>query len=243
MKMKQHFEAYTTEDLKIWNLLFTRQLLNLKDKASTDYLEALEKMKSVLNADELPNFERINNWFQNETGWQIECVPGLIPVEDFFELLANKKFCSSTWLRSLENLDYLEEPDMFHDIFGHVPLLCNPIFSKFMEEFGKLGVAMKNDAERLIQLQRLYWFTIEFGLIHENSTKIYGAGIASSFGETNLSMGNTVEVAPFDLEIIINKSFETDHVQDLYFLIDSYEQLFESILQLKKEWETVVLIS
>ena len=243
MKMQQHYENYNEQDLKIWNLLFTRQFENLQEKASSDYLKALDKMKPVLNADELPNFHKINQWFQNETGWQIECVPGLIPVEDFFELLANKKFCSSTWLRSIENLDYLEEPDMFHDIFGHVPLLCNPIFSNFMEEFGKLGVLVKDDAERLVQLQRIYWFTIEFGLINEKSTKIYGAGIASSFGESNLSIGNTVEVATFDINKILNQPFETDHVQNLYFLIDSYEQLFEAILQLKNEWKTVVLIT
>jgi phenylalanine-4-hydroxylase len=234
--MKQHYDNYTTEDFAIWNLLFTRQLENLKDKASTAYLEALVKMKPVLNATEIPDFNKLNHWFETETGWQIECVPGLIPVEDFFELLAQKKFCSSTWLRSMENLDYLEEPDMFHDIFGHVPLLCNPIFSNFMHEFGKLGVQMKDDKERLVQLQRLYWFTIEFGLIHEQTSKIYGAGIASSFGETNLSIGNSVKVSPFDLEAILNQPFETDHVQNHYFLIASYEQLFEAIMNLKKEW-------
>ena len=240
--MQQRYEKYTEEDLKIWNLLFKRQKENLQNKASQSYLDALEQMKPVLNADELPNFDKTNQWFEKETGWQIECVPGLIPVEDFFELLAKKRFCSSTWLRSMENLDYLEEPDMFHDIFGHVPLLCNPIFSDFMEAFGKLGVAMKDDAERVIQLQRLYWFTIEFGLINEVSTKIYGAGIASSFGETNLSLGKTVEVAPFDLKIILNQSFETDHVQNLYFQIDSYEQLFEAIVSLEKEWKEIKLV-
>lgn len=241
--MQQRYEKYTEEDLKIWNLLFTRQEENLQNKASQSYLDALEHMKPVLNAQEIPNFNKINQWFENETGWQIECVPGLIPVEDFFELLSKKRFCSSTWLRSMENLDYLEEPDMFHDTFGHVPLLCNPVFSKFMEAFGKLGVAMKEDAERVIQLQRLYWFTIEFGLIHENTTKIYGAGIASSFGETNLSIGNTVEVATFDLKTILNQTFETDHVQNLYFKIDSYEQLFEAIVALEKEWKEKKLIT
>lgn len=242
--MKQYHEKYTAEDVAIWNLLFSRQFENLKDKASTDYLEALEKMNPVLNAQEIPDFTKINQWFKNETGWQIECVPGLIPVEDFFKLLSQKKFCSSTWLRSMENLDYLKEPDMFHDIFGHVPLLCNPVFSEFMQGFGKLGVQMKDDSVRLIQLQRLYWFTIEFGLIDENGAKVYGAGIASSFGETNLLTGNTVEVSPFDLETILNKPFETDHVQNHYFVINSYEQLFEAILNLKNDWineSTIVL--
>lgn len=235
-KMKQRYEKYTQEDLKIWNLLFKRQEENLQNKASQTYLDALAQMKPVLNANEIPNFKKINAWFENETGWQIECVPGLIPVEDFFELLSQKKFCSSTWLRTMENLDYLEEPDMFHDVFGHIPLLCNPIFSDFMEAFGKLGVAIKNDSQKVLQLQRLYWFTIEFGLIKEKSTQIYGAGIASSFGETNLSLGETVEVVPFDLKTILNQPFETDHVQNLYFSIDSYDQLFEAITHLQTDW-------
>lgn len=236
--MKQQYEQYSKQDVEIWKLLFSRQIDNLQNKASNIYLEALEKMKPVLNEQEIPNFNKLNQWFKNETGWQMECVPGLIPVTDFFELLSQKKFCSSTWLRSLKNLDYLEEPDMFHDIFGHVPLLSNAVFSDFMHEFGKLGVKMKNDPVRLIQLQRLYWFTIEFGLINENGYKIYGAGIASSFGESNLSLGNTVQTSAFDIETIINKSFETDHVQNHYFIINSYEQLFEAILVLKKAWIT-----
>lgn len=235
-KMKQRYEKYTQEDLKIWNLLFKRQEENLQNKASQTYLDALAQMKPVLNANEIPNFKKINAWFENETGWQIECVPGLIPVEDFFELLSQKKFCSSTWLRTMENLDYLEEPDMFHDVFGHIPLLCNPIFSDFMEAFGKLGVAIKNDSQKVLQLQRLYWFTIEFGLINEKNTQIYGAGIASSFGETNLSLGETVEVVSFDLKTILNQPFETDHVQNLYFSIDSYEQLFKAITHLQNHW-------
>ncbi|MGV9004379.1 phenylalanine 4-monooxygenase [Flavobacterium sp.] len=236
--MIQQYDQYTEKDLAIWNLLFSRQQENLNDKASITYLKSLAKMKPVLNAKEIPNFEKINQWFDNETGWQIKCVPGLIPVDDFFELLSQKKFCSSTWLRSMENLDYLEEPDMFHDIFGHVPLLCNPVFSEFMQEFGKLGVQMKDESVRLIQLQRLYWFTIEFGLINENGNKIYGAGIASSFSETNLSTENAVNISPFDLETILTTPFETDHVQNHYFITHSYEQLFAAILALKKNWTT-----
>ena len=234
--MKQNQDNYTSADLEIWNLLFSRQIENLQDKASTVYLEALHTMKPVLNAEEIPNFDKINRWFETETGWQIESVPGLIPVEDFFELLSQKKFCSSTWLRTMSNLDYLEEPDMFHDIFGHVPLLSNPVFSNFLNEFGKLGVQVKEDQERLLQLQRLYWFTIEFGLIHETTPKIYGAGIASSFGESNLSIGNTVRLPAFDVDTILQQAFETDQIQNHYFVIESYEQLFEAIISLRKEW-------
>lgn len=241
--MKQNHDNYTATDREVWNLLFARQIENLQDKASTVYLEALNTMKPVLNAQEIPNFDKINHWFETQTGWHIECVPGLIPVEDFFELLSQKKFCSSTWLRSMSNLDYLEEPDMFHDIFGHVPLLSNPIFSNFLHEFGKLGVQIKDDPERLLQLQRLYWFTIEFGLIHENTHKIYGAGIASSFGESNLSLGNTVRLSAFDVPTILEQTFETDQVQNHYFVIESYEQLFKAIILLRKQWNVDAVLA
>lgn len=167
--MKQLYENYTKEDLDVWKILFERQIENLKNKASKDYLQALDEMQSVLNASKLPNFEEINQWFTNKTGWSIVCVPGLIPVDDFFELLAEKKFPSSTWLRSMEKLDYLEEPDMFHDVFGHIPLLSQNEYSDFIHQFGKLGKSMILQEEKLQMLQRLYWFTIEFGLIRETS--------------------------------------------------------------------------
>ena len=163
--MKQNMQNYTPTDQLVWRTLFNRQVKNLETKGSPIYLECLKKMNPVLHGDTIPNFTEINTWFKNYTQWQIEVVPGLIPVEDFFELLANKKFCSSTWLRSMEQLDYLEEPDMFHDVFGHIPLLADPNFSEFAHQFGKLGQSFKGNQIVLTQLQRLYWFTIEFGLI------------------------------------------------------------------------------
>ncbi len=239
--MKQEFEKYTQEDLHVWKTLFDRQVVNLKEKASEQYLIALEEMKEVLNADSLPNFERINAWFKSSTGWEIYCVPGLIPVDEFFALLAEKKFPSSIWLRTIDKLDYLEEPDMFHDIFGHVPLLSNPVFSNFIHEFGKLGKSSIDNEEKLIMLQRLYWFTIEFGLINENDIKIFGAGIASSFGESISSLKTETEKKPFDLDVILNTPFITTEVQSFYFIIDSFEELFDSIVKLSIKWENYEL--
>ncbi len=220
---------YTAEDLKVWQTLFKRQKENLKTRGSVTYMNSLEKMKTVLNAQSIPNFQQINQWFLDHTGWQIEVVAGLIPVEDFFSLLAEKKFCSSTWLRSWEQLDYLEEPDMFHDIFGHVPLLCDPVFSEFMHEFGKLGLSVLDRPQALIELQRLYWYTIEFGLIQERELKAYGAGLMSSFGETNRSLSDEVEHLPFNLEPVIQAEFRNDVMQETYFVLNSFDDLFESI--------------
>jgi phenylalanine-4-hydroxylase len=235
--MKQIYENYTSADLEVWNILFTRQIKNLQDKACSAYLDALTKMQEVLNADELPNFQKINNWFKNHTGWQIECVPGLIPVQDFFVLLSQKKFPSSTWLRSLDKLDYLEEPDMFHDIFGHIPLLSDSNYSDFMLEFGKLGTAFLENENHLKALQRLYWFAIEFGLIKENDcTKIYGAGILSSFGESNSSIVNINHHLKFNIEQILATDFCTSEMQTDYFVMDHLIQLNESINHVSAKW-------
>lgn len=227
--MKQEFELYTSEDREVWTLLFERQKQNLQNKGSSVYLESLELMSPVLNARNLPHFSEIAHWFKGHTGWSIEVVPGLIPVNDFFKLLAEKKFCSSTWLRSKNSLDYLEEPDMFHDIFGHIPLLCNPIFSSFMEKFGKIGLQHAHNKLIETQLQRLYWFTIEFGVIKEDKIKSYGAGIMSSFGETNLVNEGKAEFVPFNLNEIIQTDFRTDIVQGKYFVLNSFQELFDAL--------------
>lgn len=233
--MNQNMNTYTTEDKKVWNLLFERQFKNLKTKGSLEYVNSLKLMNSVLNEYEIPEFSKMNRWFESNTGWKIEVVPGLIPVEEFFELLSQKRFCSSTWLRSLKNLDYLEEPDMFHDTFGHIPLLANPVFSEFVYAFGKLGMACIDDKEKLLQLQRLYWFTIEFGVIKENGNiKSYGAGIISSFGETNQIHNQQANFFPFDIQTILNKPFQTDVMQEDYFVIESLEQLYKSLEDVKQ---------
>lgn len=236
--MRQQYDKYTAEDLNVWNILFQRQIENLEDKGSKDYLNALDEMKAVLNPAFLPKFEDINTWFENKTGWQIECVPGLIPVDEFFELLAEKKFPSSTWLRSMEKLDYLEEPDMFHDIFGHVPLLSQPEYSEFIHQLGKLGKIWIKDEERLIMLQRLYWFTIEFGLIAENNDlRIYGAGILSSYGESKLSLEPGIERHIFNMTEVLNTSFCTSEMQNKYFIIEGLKELNASIIALTENWK------
>lgn len=227
--MKQNMKAYTATDEWVWKELFTRQIKQLQIFACEDYLECIKKMYPVLNAHRIPEFEKINEWFDDQTGWRIETVPGLIPVDEFFELLAQKRFCSSTWLRKPEQLDYLEEPDMFHDIFGHIPLLAHPVFSDFAHEFGKLGVKLKSNPEAIIALQRLYWYTIEFGIINNGKLKIYGAGILSSFGETPRSVSLQIKHTGFDIVDVINKSFRTDVMQEEYVVINSFNQLFDSI--------------
>lgn len=225
--MKQEYDLYTEEDQLVWKTLFERQVENLNDKSCAEYLDCLDIMQDVLNEKQIPDFNEMNAKLTILTGWSIEVVPGLIPVEEFFQLLAQRKFCASTWVRKMHQLDYLEEPDMFHDIFGHTPLLADPKFAQFMKDFGDLGVEFINDKKIVLQLQRLYWFTIEFGLIQQNGRKVYGAGICSSYGETNHCLGTSIEVVPFDIDKVINTEYRTDVVQTLYYELDSFDQLFE----------------
>lgn len=231
---------YTGEDRLVWKTLFDRQVENLNDKVCSEYKEALWNMRDVLNANEIPDFTKMNKWFEGKTGWKIKVVPGLIPVEEFFTLLAEKQFCSSTWLRTMEQLDYLEEPDMFHDTFGHVPLLSDPVFSDFMQCFGELGCRQMHDARKLLELQRLYWFTVEFGMTGREHPLIYGAGILSSFGETLRAMSEAVVLTPFSVDAVTDRSFHTDRVQEDYVRIDDFRQLFKALKEIEEAWSAVV---
>ncbi len=232
--MKQLYENYTKEDFKVWKTLFERQMENLQDKSCKEYLACLNNMNSVLNANEVPNFKKLNKVLKETTGWTVEVVPGLIPVEQFFELLAQKKFCSSTWLRPMKQLDYLEEPDMFHDIFGHIPLFMNKDYADFAQRMGKLGVKHQQNEQVIIELQRIYWFTVEFGLIQQNGLKLYGAGIMSSFGESNFVYSKEPEILPFNLNEVIGTSFCNSEIQTKYFVLENMEQLYASLEEYEK---------
>lgn len=228
--MIQEYNNYTPEDFEVWRILFELQKENLHDKACMAYLNCLDELKDVLNENEVPNFEKLNKALTQKNGWSIEVVPGLIPVEDFFKLLAQKKFSASTWLRKKSQLDSLEEPDMFHDIFGHIPLLMNKEYANFAQKLGEVGVKHIHNKEVVKQLQRLYWFTIEFGLIKGKFiTEIYGAGILSSFGESNGIYDNSPEIKPYNFSSIIHQPFRTDVMQTLYFEINSFNQLYNSL--------------
>lgn len=235
MELTQEYDKYTEEDFEVWRQLFKKQIDNLYDKSHIDYLRSLAMLSPVLNGKSIPKIENLNEYLSITSGWEIEIVPGLIEVDDFFEFLSRKKFCSSTWLRSIENLEYLEEPDMFHDIFGHIPLLMNEEYSEFVSGLGKVGVEHRDKPQVLKLLQRLYWFTIEFGLIeNEDKIMIYGAGIISSLGEVNHVFEDEVEVCPFNLESILNQDFTISDIQDKYYIIDSFSQLYNSISELEE---------
>lgn len=223
--MRQNYEAYTANDRLVWKTLYARQRENLEGKAHELYLECLDRLTPVMNEDLIPNYDDLNKVLLETTAWSIHVVKGLIPVEEFFELLAQKKFPASTWLRTMEQLDYLEEPDMFHDIFGHVPLLMDERYAQFMHDFGKHGVANLKKSHIIRQLQNLYWFTIEFG-VAQHPSKIYGAGIISSFGETNHIYDESTNILPFELDKVLDNSFINSEIQGHYYRIDGLEAMY-----------------
>ena len=226
--LTQNYSAYTDEDRLVWKTLFNRQIKQLEKVADHEYLNGLDKIG--FSAEQIPNFDEVNKLLKKNTGWEIIVVPGIIDQPNFFNMLSNKQFPSSTWLRKMSELDYLSEPDMFHDAFGHIPLLTNPTFCDFYQELGKVGVKYIDHPEIIEKLGRIYWFTVEFGLIKNgNQLKIYGAGILSSIGETKFSLSNEPKRISFDIMEVMNTDFDNTKIQELYFIIDSYEELLSSI--------------
>jgi|ERR1700749_158864 len=228
----QIYSNYTQQDFLVWKTLFNRQMKILNSIVSAEYLTALEVVK--FTADKIPDFAEVNTLLMPITGWGLQVVPNISPQKEFFEFLSQQKFTATCWLRSMEQLDYLEEPDMFHDVFAHVPLLSNKAYVNFFK--GISDIALKHiDNPRAIELLgKIYWFTIEFGLIKENNQlKIYGAGIISSKGETECCLSSKVVHQPFNVQTIFNTDFRTDILQEKYFVIDSFEQLYNSLPEIE----------
>ena len=232
----QIYENYTREDYKVWEILFNKRLENLQGIVAEEFLVALDDLN--FKAEKIPNFVEINNILKNRTGWSIKTVPNISPPEEFFSFLSMKKFTATCWLRSIDQIDYLEEPDMFHDVFAHVPLLSNKDYTNFFKEMGEIAMSVIEDPKKLEKLQRIYWFTIEFGLIKKNNGfKIYGAGIISSDEESKNALSKKSKKYEFDVKKIMNHSFRIDIVQDTYYYINSFDQLTSSIADIRDDFQ------
>ncbi|PSC06617.1 phenylalanine 4-monooxygenase [Alsobacter soli] len=222
----QGWSRYTVDDHAIWKILYTRQQRALAGHVCREYLDGLE----ALGIDDggIPDFQVVNRSLRERTGWEVVAVPGLIPSRPFFEMLANRQFPAGTFIRTREQLDYLEEPDIFHDVFGHVPLLSHPDYANYMAAYGRLGLeAIARKGVKF--LARLNWYTIEFGLLRRpEGVRIYGAGIVSSFGEANYLVGDpSAHHVAFDLDRVARTGYYIDDFQATYFVIDDFRQLFE----------------
>lgn len=229
--VEQPWDSYSDSDHDVWQQLYARQQALLPGRACDAFLHAQALLR--MSPTRIPKFSELNQVLGAATGWQIVGVEGLLPELDFFTHLANRRFPVSWWIRRMEQIDYIEEPDLFHDLFGHVPLLMDPLFADYLEAYGKGGIKAHGiGPEALMQLARLYWYTVEFGLIRQtDGLRIYGAGIVSSKGESIHCLESPAPLRiGFDLERIMRTGYHIDSYQKTYFVIDSFEQLIAATL-------------
>ena len=226
----QCWSEYTADEHAVWDLLYARQLDTLTNLAAPEFLAGLKTLE--LSRSGIPDLKRLNPALKALTGWEIVMVPHLVPDDVFFTHLANRRFPAGRFIRRRDQLDYLQEPDVFHDIFGHVPMLANPIFADYMQAYGQGGLRALNFGT-LKNLARLYWYTVEFGLINSpEGLRIYGAGIVSSFGESRYALDSAKpNRIGFNLDRIMRTEYEIDQFQKTYFVINDYAQLFDATQQ------------
>lgn len=222
----QGWEAYTAAEHGVWKTLFERQSKLLPGRACDEFVEGMRNLP--IGADEIPDFRRLSDVLMKKTGWQVVAVPGLVPDEVFFEHLAHRRFPAGHFIRKPHELDYLEEPDVFHDVFGHVPMLMNPAIADYIQAYGEGGLRAQKLGV-LDKLARVYWYTVEFGLLKQpDGLRIYGAGIASSFTETAFSLDDaSPNRIGFNLERVMRTNYRIDDFQESYFVIDNLEQLLK----------------
>lgn len=226
----QDWAAYSAQEHAIWDQLFERQSRMLGSRVVSEFMDGLDILR--MTRPGIPNFDELSERLMKATGWQVVAVPGLVPDDVFFEHLANRRFVAGRFIRTAEQIDYLQEPDIFHDVFGHVPLLANPVFADYMQAYGQGG--LRADGLGAIQrLARLYWYTVEFGLIRQGDTlKIYGAGIVSSYGESVFALDDaSPNRLGFDLRRLMRTNYRIDDYQQSYFVIDSFEDLLRQTVE------------
>jgi phenylalanine-4-hydroxylase len=221
----QHWERYTPADHATWRTLYKRMEKILPGRACDEFLQGLKKLK--IGDEQIPNMDRLSDALEKLTGWRVVAVPSLVPDDTFFEHLANRRFPAGFFIRKPEQLDYIEEPDVFHDVFGHVPMLTLPVFADYMEAYGKGGLRAEGFGT-LTNLARLYWYTVEFGLIAKpEGLRIYGSGIVSSSAESVYAVGDaSPNRIGFDLERVMRTKYRIDDFQESYFVIGSFQELF-----------------
>jgi phenylalanine-4-hydroxylase len=222
----QSWDSYTAEEHAVWRTLFQRQTKLLPGRACDEFVAGMRALP--IGADEIPDFRRLSDVLGRRTGWQVVAVPGLVPDEVFFDHLANRRFPAGQFIRKPQELDYLEEPDVFHDVFGHVPMLMNPVIADYIQAYGVGGLRAQKLGV-LPQLARVYWYTVEFGLVlQKEGLRIYGSGIVSSYTETIFALEDpSPNRLRFDLERVMRTRYRIDDFQESYFVLGNLEELLE----------------
>jgi phenylalanine-4-hydroxylase len=226
--ISQDYAAYTAEQHAVWAELVRRRMPQLEEHAAREYLDGFDFLG--LAVDRLPNLAAISARLERRTGWNTTPVSGFMPAPAFFEMLAASRFPTTTWLRGRDSLEYTPEPDIFHDVFGHVPMHAHPVFADFLEHYGKVCAGLKS-AEALERMGRLFWFTVEFGVIREaGKIKVYGSGLISSHGECThvVEGGSALEIREFDLDQVLDTVVDVSKMQPVLYAIESFEQIYEA---------------
>ncbi|MBA2687481.1 MAG: phenylalanine 4-monooxygenase [Gemmatimonadaceae bacterium] len=232
----QEYEQYTSEDHDVWKVLYERRMNTLENTASRLFLDGASTIG--LSPESVPALSDVNKRLAARTGWSAVGVSGFIPAAQFFRCLGARRFPTTLRVRPRAQLDYLPEPDIFHDVFGHVPLHADPVFADFLQRFGELGDACESD-EQTQALARLFWFTVEFGLIRESgSTRVYGSGLISSHGDAANALSDKCERRSFSLSDVIQTSFRTDEIQPVLYEIGSFNDLFVAVEELASQFRS-----
>jgi phenylalanine-4-hydroxylase len=230
---EQQYQDYTPEQHAVWEELVRRRRPQLETHACREYLEGFEIIG--LRDDRLPNLSAISSRLKPRTGWSTTPVTGFLPAEAFFEMLAARMFPTTTWLRDRNSLEYIPEPDIFHDVFGHVPMHAHRVFADFLQHYGSVCANIK-DADVLERLGRLFWYTVEFGLIRQDGQiKVYGSGVISSHGECTNVIDGGCEVRDFKLDEVLSTPVKVDEIHRLLFAIESFDQIYEAMHEAEKQ--------
>ena len=228
----QNYGAYTPEEHAVWAELVHRRTPQIQEYACAEYLEGYEIID--IREDRIPNLAEISSRLRPRTAWSTTPVTGFLPARAFFEMLSLRHFPSTTWLRKRDSLEYTPEPDIFHDVFGHVPMHAHKVFADFLQYYGQLCLAAE-DEHVLEKLGRLFWYSVEFGLIRQNGKlKIFGSGVISSHGESTSVIEGKIKVEPFDLDRVLATPVTVDEIHDVLFAIDSFDQMYEALMETER---------
>jgi phenylalanine-4-hydroxylase len=228
----QRYTSYDEEAHAVWRVLFERRMATLIDTGSEAFLSGMERIG--LSPDRVPDLADVNARLSARTGWAAVGVGGFIPAAQFFRCLERRRFPTTLKVRARAQLDYLPEPDIFHDVFGHVPLHADPVFADFLQQFGAIA-AQARSPEQIAAMARLFWFTVEFGLIRERGrVKIYGSGLISSHADATNALGPSCDRRPFDVDAVMNQPFEIDRLQNVLFLVESFDELFHAVSEVAR---------
>ena len=223
----QDYAAYTTEQHGTWAELVRSRMPQLEESAAQEYLDGFDSL--CLPYDRLPNLAAVSSKLERRTGWNTTPVSGFMPAPAFFEMLAARRFPTTTWLRTRDSLEYTPEPDIFHDVFGHVPMHALPVFADFLAHYGQLCSGIQDEGI-LERIGRVFWYTVEFGLIRQNGdVKVYGSGLISSNGECSNVIDGGCAVQPFDLAMVLRTPVKVDEMHHLLFAIDSFDEIYEAM--------------